>query len=182
MIYKGAPSSHLASIARTLMDRLADGYRCLYLNSPSMVAGLRWHLAAAGVDLEAEGARGALVFSSDQTHLVGGKFDTERMIELLDRARRDAEAGHAGLWAAGDMSWEFGHERNLGKLLEYERRLEKYMRLHPRMCRVCLYHCDILPDHAIQTALRTHSSLYVNATLSRINPSYLESDPVAGPA
>ena len=31
--------------------------------------------------------------------------------------------GYKGLWATGDMLWEFGSERNLPKLGEYERRL-----------------------------------------------------------
>lgn len=174
MIYEGAPSSHLGSIKATLLQKLKANYRCLYLNSPPMVAGMRWHLAAAGLDLDEQTSRGALILSSEQGHLVEGKFDVEGMLAALRDALQKAVAdGYAGLWAAGDMTWEFGSEANLPKLLEYERRLEEFMQKHTRMCGVCLYHRDTLPSHAIQTALETHPAVYVSATLSQLNPLYL---------
>jgi hypothetical protein len=174
MIYDGAPSSHLAEIARTLLQRLKENYRCLYLNSPPMVAGMRSQLAAAGLNLSEQIASGALILSSDQEHLVDGKFDTERMIDVLNGAVASALAdGFRGLWAAGDMTWEFGSEANLAKLLEYERRLEAFMKSNTGLCGVCLYHRDTLPAHAIRTALETHPALYVSATLSQLNPAYV---------
>jgi hypothetical protein len=173
MIYEGAPSSHLAEISRTLLQRRQENYRCLYLNSPAMVAGMRSLLAAAGLDLNAEIQRGALILSSDQGHLVGGKFDPAAMIGALSAALDKALAdGFSGLWASGDMTWEFGSEANLAKLLEYERSLEAFMQSHPKLCGVCLYHRDTLPLHAIQTALITHPALYVSATLTQLNPAY----------
>lgn len=172
-IYQGAPSSHLADIAQTLVQKLRAGHRCLYLNSPTMVAGMRWHLTVAGIDLVAETKRGALILSSDQGHLVGGKFDVKRMLRLLHEGLHQALAdGYKGLWASGDMTWEFGNEANFDKLLEYERCLEDFMELNPRLSGVCLYHRDLLPAHAIHTALITHPSLYVSANLSEINPRY----------
>jgi hypothetical protein len=41
LIYDGAPSRHLPSLAAAAKTRLEQGYRCLYLNSPVMVAGMR---------------------------------------------------------------------------------------------------------------------------------------------
>lgn len=155
------------------MERLKAGHRCLYLNSPAMVAGMRSHLAAEGLDTIAEVARGALILSSDQGHLVSGKFDIDRMLHLLEAAMKQAVTdGHVGLWAAGDMTWEFGNEGNLEKLLEYERRLDAFLQLHPTLSGICLYHRDTLPAHAIETALTTHPALYVNATLSQLNWRY----------
>ena len=173
MIYEGAPSAHLNSISQTLRERLNANYRCLYLNSPGMVAGMRSHLAAAGLDLHGEVRRGSLILSSDQGHLVNGTFDTERMIAALRQALEQALSdGYAGLWASGDMTWEFGREANLNKLLGYEERLEAFMHANPGLCGVCLYHRDTLPAHAIATAEATHSAIYVSATLSRLNPLY----------
>lgn len=173
LIYAGAPSSHLPDIARTLVQRLKTGHRCLYLNSPAMVAGMRSQLAAAGLDPRAHVERGALILSSDQGHLLDGKFDVERMLRLLHDAVKQALVdGYAGLWAAGDMTWEFGSEANLDKLLHYERRLEEFMQTTPALSGICLYHRDTLPPHAIETALLTHPSVYVSATLSRLNSRY----------
>lgn len=172
-IYEGAPSSHLADIARTLIQKLKANHRCLYLNSPPMVAGMRWHLSAAGLDLKEQMERGALVLLSDQSHLRGEKFDVARMLELLrDGVKQALADGYLGLWAAGDMTWEFGSEANLDKLLEYERSLEEFMQSNPALSGICLYHRDTLPAHAIQTALITHPALYISTALSQINPLY----------
>jgi hypothetical protein len=174
LIYEGAPSAHLNNLAQTLIQRLKANRRCLYLNSAPMVAGMRWHLAAAGLDLKAETERGALILSSNQDHLVEGKFDTGKMLGSLDDAVQQALAdGYAGLWAAGDMTWEFGNERNLNKLLDYEHQLENFMQGNPALSGVCLYHRGTLPEHAIQTALVTHPTLYVSATLSQLNPQFV---------
>jgi hypothetical protein len=141
-----------------------------------MVAGIRSHLAAAGIDLKEQIERGALVLSSSQDHLVEGKFETARMLRLLADALHGALAdGFAGLWAAGDMTWEFGSESNLAKLLDYERGLESFMHSNPALSGICLYHRDTLPNHAIQTALLTHPVLYVSATLSHLNPQFVGS-------
>lgn len=134
---------------------------------------MRSQLAAVGLDLTKELERGALILSSDQGHLVDSKFDVDRMLRLLGDALKQAVAdGYVGLWAAGDMTWEFGNEANLLKLLEYERRLEEFMRQNRALSGICLYHRDTLPAHAIQTALLTHPSLYINATLSQLNTRY----------
>lgn len=177
-VYEGAPSSHLADVARTLIQKLNANRRCLYLNSPTMVAGMRWHLVAAGLDLEGQVERGALILSSDQGHLLGGRFDVDRMVQLLEDAVKKALVdGYTGLWASGDMTWEFGSEANLDKLLEYERRLEEFMQANPAMSGICLYHRDTLPSHAIETAMITHRSLYMSASLSQLNSRYYQHVP-----
>lgn len=174
-VYDGPPSAHLADISRTLLQKLAAQRRCLYLNSPPMVAGMRCHLAAAGLDLDEEQEKGALVLTSDQDHLVDGEFDVDRMIHLLEEATEQARAdGFAGLWASGDMSWEFGRAANLHKLEEYERRLEDFIVSHESLSGICLYHRATLPSHAIETALITHPSLYYGASLSRLNRRYYQ--------
>lgn len=138
-----------------------------------MVAGMRSALAAAGIDVKAQTGRGALRLSSDQGHLVDGRFDVSAMLGLLSDLLRQALAeGYAGLWASGDMTWEFGSEKNLEKLFEYERRLGEFMQRNPAMAGVCQYHRDTLPPHAIDTALSTHSAVYINAGSWQSNPRY----------
>lgn len=173
LIYDGAPSRYLADVAQTIIEKLRTNHRCLYLNSPAMVAGMRSRLVATGLDLPKFLERGDLILSSDQGHLVNGKFDVEGMIALLSEAVRQALTdGYAGLWATGDMTWEFGSEKNLEKLLEYERRLEDLMRKNPGLSGICQYHRDTLPPRAVTAALQSHRMLYVNSSLSCLNPDY----------
>src|SRR5262249_44652301 len=102
LIYSGAPSRHLPALANTMRERLRQNYRCLYLNSPTMVAGLRSYLAAAGVDVAQEIARNSLSLSSDQPHLANGSFDMDRLLKTLDNLLKNAlRDRYVGLWAVG---------------------------------------------------------------------------------
>lgn len=173
MVYDGPPSVHLPEMTRLIIEQLRANYRCLYLNSPPMITGLRSSLAAAGVDVISEIARGALILSSEQDHLIDGEFDIEQMLGKLANALQKAQHdGYAGLWASGDMLWEFGNERNFGKLLAYEVGLEVLLEEHPGLYGICQYHRDTIPATAVQVALYTHQTLLVNQTLSRRNPHY----------
>jgi len=173
LIYDGAPSVHLPLIASVIKERLQDNYRCLYLNSPAMIAGLRAYLAARGIDVVQNVARGSLVLSSDHDHIIDGEFSIDTILTNLGRLAGEALAdGYQGLFASGDMLWEFGNERNLEKLLAYETRLEELLRTLPALSGICQYHREILPSSAVKTALYTHQTIYLNETLPRLNPHY----------
>jgi hypothetical protein len=173
LIYEGSPSRHLTALAATLKEKLEQNYRCLYLNSPVMVAGMRSCLAAKGLDVFHHTNKGSLIFSSDQHHLFGGCFDVGRMLASLEEALNSSmKDGYEGLWATGDMSWEFGPARDFSKLLEYETRLEEFFQQHPTLSGICQYHADTLPPEALRQGLCKHPSIFINETLSRINPDY----------
>lgn len=173
LVYEGAPSEQLAGIAVTLKRRLERNTRCLYLNSPPMVAGMRSALAAAGVDVAHELKKGNLVLSAEQGHLTEGSFDIDRMIDGLETAiNRAIDDGYEGLWATGDMSWEFGAKKDFSKLMQYERRLEKLFHKYPALGGVCQYHRDSLPKEAVLQGLMAHPAIFVSDTLSQINPLF----------
>jgi hypothetical protein len=67
-----------------------------------------------------------------------------------------------------------GPEKDFSTLLDYEWRLEEFLQAHPALCGICQYHADTLPGDALRHGLLTHQSLYINETLSRINPYYVE--------
>ncbi len=174
MIYEGPPSRTLGALIAAFKPRLAAGLRCMYFNSPAMVAGLRSQMFAAGIDVDRELARGSIQLSSDTSHLVDGRFDVGRMIAMLDEAVGQATAdGYAGLFACGDMTWEFGPEKDFEKLVEYEWELEQLFRKHATLSGACQYHRDLLPADAIRDAAVSHSSAFINATMSRVNPHYI---------
>jgi MEDS: MEthanogen/methylotroph, DcmR Sensory domain len=173
LIYDGAPSRYLPGLAAVMREQLRAGTRCLYLNSPTMVSGMRSYLAAAGVDVAHEVAKGSLIVSSDRPHLTGTRFDIGRMIAQLEDAISQAlNEGYRGLWATGDMAWELGPEQNFNQLLEYEWRLEEVFLRRSSLSGICQYHKDTLPKQAVRDGLATHASIFINETLSRINPYY----------
>jgi hypothetical protein len=173
LIYDGAPSRQLPALAQAMRAKLKENHRCLYLNSPPMVAGMRSYLAAAGVDLGEEMAKGSLILSAEQDHLVDGRFDVATMLQMLgDLVQKALDDGFTALWATGDMTWEMGGHPDFGQLLEYEWRLEEFMQQHPAMCGICQYHADMLPRAALRNGLSSHPAIFVNETLSKINPHY----------
>ena len=175
LIYEGAPSRQLPALAATIRQMLGAHHRCLYLNSPAMVAGMSSYLAAQGVDVAREVSKTSLVLSSDLSHISAGDFDVDEMIGKLEYAVVQAlRDGYKGLWATGDMSWEFGSEKNLQKLLRYERQLEELFRRQPQLSGICQYHCDLLPQEILRQSLLTHRAVFINETLSRYNPQYAD--------
>jgi hypothetical protein len=178
LIYAGSPSRHLPALAATVKQKLNDGYRCLGLDSPVMIAGLRCYLAAAGIDVALEVEKNSLILSSDQRHLSDSRFDVDKMMRSLEDTLHQALGeGYKGLWATGDLTWEFGPDRNFSKLLEYEWRLEEFIQQHSAVFGgVCQYHADTLPQEALRQGLITHPSIFINSTLSQLNPHYLHSD------
>ena len=180
MIYQGAPSRHLQALAVVAGQKLKENRRCLYLDSPPMVAGMRSYLSAVRVDVEQETAKGSLMLSSDRSHLLDGRFDVDAMIRMLqDTVNQALSDGYSGLWAAGDMTWEFGPHEDFAKLMEYEWRLEEVFQRYPQLCGICMYHRDTLPDDAMAAGLRAHQSVFINQTLSRVNPHFLQAGSLA---
>ena len=173
LMYRGDPSRQLVDLTLLIRKKLQANYRCLYLNSEAMVAGIRSYLISSGVNVADAVREKRLILTSERSHLVHGVFEPGRMMGLLEAAHDAAlKDGHAGLWASGDMAWEFGPARDFSKLVEYERKLEAFFQTHPALSGVCQYHADFLPDAVMQHGLELHPGVYVNQTLSRINPHY----------
>lgn len=187
LIYDGSPAKVLPALTATIREKLSENYRCLYLNSPPMVAGIRAHLSAAGVDVPREIAGGRLVLSSARDYLRDGEFAIDRMLATLEDTLSQALGdGYRGVWASGDVAWELGPEQDFSMLLDYELRLERFMQSHPSFCGICQYHATTLPQLALREGLVTHPVLFANATLSRLNPHYIplrrDTRPAATPA
>lgn len=170
-IYDGPPSHQLPMIASLVRQKLKKGYRCLYLNSPAMVAGLRSSLSAMGVDVAREVTERRLLLSSDSSD----SFDIDEMLRLIEDALlKSIEDGFKGLWASGDMTWEFGAEKNFAKLLEYEHRLEQIFRSNEGLYGICQYHKGSFPMDALRNGFLSHQYLFINETISRTNPHHLD--------
>ena len=173
LVYDGDPAEQLPVVVPLLLDGLQDHWRCLYLGSPDTVAMVDSALQSRGVDTADQARRGALVFSSDRSHLTGGRFDPDAMVDgLRDAITGAVNDGFGGLCATGDMRWELGDDDNFDRLLEYEARLEQVFRERP-LRGICQYHRGMVPAQAVHDALLTHRSTYVGDRLNRDNLFYV---------
>jgi len=141
-----------------------------------MVVGMRLALGAAGVSVMSEKAAGRLVMTSERNYLIRGRrFELERMMQGLASALQDAlDSGFEGLWASGNIGWELGPERNFSQLLEYEWKLEDFIRDNPRMGGICQYHRDTLPSEALIDGVLSHSTVFVDHARLLVNPHAVE--------
>lgn len=173
LIYDGPPSVQLPILSAVIKQKLEEGYRCMYFNSVPMVTGVRCALAARGIDVVNEVNRTRLVLSSEPFTSSDGGFDIDLIIRNLEIALDQAlNDGYKGLWASGDMTWELGSEKNFSKLVEYESRLEKVFQQRPEISGICQYHKNTLPNEVLRQSLVTHRGIFINETLSRVNPHY----------
>ena len=173
LIYDGDPSEQLPVIVPFLLEGLKNNWRCLYVGRPEVARMVEQALVANGVNFVWEARRGALVISSDRSHLSAGTFNPRRMVDWLSKSIDDAvQAGFEGLCATGDMRWELGEDENFDCLLEYEARLEQLFRNKP-LRGICQYHRDMVPHHAVRNALVTHRSAYLGAALKPDNFFYI---------
>lgn len=176
IIYEGPAAQHLQPVAALMRQKLNQNYRCVYMNTATMVSGMQSSLNFINVDVASRVRNGSLVFSSEPV-TKNGDFDVTDMIGQLDDAITQAlKDGYKGLFATGDMTWEFGPRENFGKLIEYEWQLEKLFRRRSELTGICQYHHDTLPPGVARQGLMTHKSVYVNETLSHLNHHYLEPD------
>ena len=153
-----------AIAAEYLADGLRKNERALYVTDTSE-ALLQFNdaLSRRGVDVGAALDNGALVEQTHaEAHLVGGYFDSERMLRALnDGVEAALNAGFAGLRTCGDMSWLLGEPTGAEQVVEYEAHLNKFFH-RSRACGMCQYDRMRLPAALIDYGLTTHVSAFID--------------------
>jgi hypothetical protein len=172
LIFEGAPSRQMAGLAAAAKAKLRSNYRCLFVDSEPIVSNMRSSLQEVGVDVAGEIDHGSLILSANQ-QLADGRFDLAGMIQFLgDTLEQGLRDGYAGLWATGDMNCEIRPIHDVPNFLQYERRMEQFLREHPQFSGICQYHVDALSDEVLCHGLRIHPTIFMNESLSLINPYY----------
>ena len=162
-----------ALVALYLAEGIGCGEQCLYgALTAADASAARAQLRRRGVDVAAAEQRGALVMlTSESTHLVGGHFDSERMLRMLNDATEAAlESGFSGFRACGDMTWLADEPPGSEQVFAYEAFLSS---MFERQCALglCLYDRRRLPSSVLDYALATHPAARVEAG-TVVNPFY----------
>jgi hypothetical protein len=167
------PEQQIATAAEYLADGLRAGERAFYVaDSQATLAEFRSALRRFGIDADAEVHRGALIQKThDEAHLIDGRFESERMMRLLNVEIESALTdGFAGLRTCGDMSWLLADPPGSQHVLEYEVFLNQFFtRVHASG--MCQYDLHRLPVFLVDAALAAHPSVLANG-VPRPNPVY----------
>ena len=168
-----SPEEQLVAAVEYIREGLAQGERCLYVCCDRGQDELRAALRHAGIAVDAEQARGALILlTKHEGHLQGGTFDPDRMIAMLRRALKEAlKAGYAGLRAGGDMGWLLDEAPGSEKLSEYEARLNHFFESN-RAIGLCMYNVQRMPPAILDHCLATHKFVRMEGPILLSNPFY----------
>lgn len=168
-----SPEEQLQAAVEYIRGGLSRRERCLYVCCEHSVDDFRAALRNAGIDAEAEEARGALLLLTKYDgHLKDGSFDPDRMIAMLHQAVKDAlDAGFTGLCAAGDMSWLLDEAPGSERLAEYEARLNHFYQCNHALG-LCQYNVRTISPAALDHCLATHPVVRMEGPILLDNPFY----------
>src|SRR5262245_52576862 len=119
---------------------LAAGDRCIYVGPAAGAARLEEDLRPAGVPVERERERGAVVMLGQRdSWLQEGRFDPWAMMDLLRQAEQQAlDDGFAVLRATWHMTWVLAGSCGAERLVEYEALLNRFLS-RSRTTALCRY-------------------------------------------
>jgi len=150
-----------------LAEGLRKNERCLYVaEDDAALDRFRERLDAAGANGLAAESTGALLLQTHaEAHLHGGRFDSERMLSMLNAAVEDAlNAGFDGLRTCGDMSWLLKEVDGSEHVVKYEAFLNQFFG-HTRALGMCQYDANRLPPGLLDRAgLETHPSVVIGGS------------------
>lgn len=167
------PEEQLQTAVEYISGGLERGERCLYVCCEHELDDFRSALKAAGIDVEAEEKRGALLLlSKNDYYCKGGRVDPDSMISILGAAVEEAlRAGFSGLCAAGDMTWLVEELPGSERVAEHEVRLNRFFESN-RALGLCQYNRTKLPDAALDHGIATHPYVRMEGPILVKNPWY----------
>ena len=163
----------LAVAVHYIAQGLERKEQCLYAaDSQRALEEFSTALANAGVDVTTVIRNGSLLLlTKDRAHLLGGRFDPERMLHMLsERVEAALNAGYVGLRTCGDMSWLLDEAPGSEQVVEYEALLNEFFR-SVRATGMCQYDVSRLSPAVLNHALETHPSIVVDRR-HRYNPYF----------
>ncbi len=156
LVYRSA-AEQTAALIPFFKAGLAAGERCLFVGHGTSGRRLEHALQEAGVDVQGECDRGALVFVTQRDNwLPGGRFDPGAMMDALRQTEQQAlDDGFSGLRATWNMGWVLEGTPGADRLVEYEAHLNRFL-AGSRTCALCRYSRESCSPELIENALQTH--------------------------
>jgi AcrR family transcriptional regulator len=162
---RGAESSILD---RFVVEGLVTGERVIHL-----VESREGYLDRLSAMIDVSGAlqSGQLdVRSWSDSYISGGTFSASRMLALVRRLLRDAQAGFAATRLIGDMAWAHAGVPGVDELPEYEREVGRIVS-RPFVSVLCAYDTSENSPGQIDEVLPLHQAAVVGGKLQRTRGS-----------
>ena len=113
------------------------------------------------------------VVASEETYLVDGCFESERMYNMLEEVLKAAGSGpFKRVRTCGDMTWALRDMPGTDELMEYESRVNKLTTEHDCTL-MCVYDVNKFSGRAVMDVLATHPMVVMGDRIYE-NPYYVE--------
>ena len=180
LIYE-SQGEQLAMPVPSIRMGLERGEKCIFIAPEKTLRDVNEGLHAIGIDVDEAMNSGRLaVASQEDTYLRNGHFEPDRMIRFLADSLEPAIAsGFSGLRVVGEMTWALGGDLGTGPLIEYEAKLNYFVRDNP-VAVTCQYDRNRFSPEVILNVIRTHPIvIYGNFVCS--NPYYVPPEEFLAP-
>jgi two-component system, chemotaxis family, sensor kinase Cph1 len=160
---------------------LERGEKCIFIAPEKTLSDVNEALHAIGIDVDEAVTSGRLVVAGQEdTYLLNGHFEPDKMIRFLaDAVEPTIASGFSGLRVVGEMTWALAGDLGTGPLIEYEAKLNYFVRDHP-ISVTCQYDRKRFSPEVILNMIRTHPIvIYGNFVCS--NPYYVPPEEFLAP-
>ncbi|HEX9046922.1 MAG TPA: MEDS domain-containing protein [Verrucomicrobiae bacterium] len=156
LIYETA-EEQFSAIVPYIKAGLERHEKCLYIADDNTATMVLDALRRGGIAVEAALKSGGLaVLTKQDTYLKDGRFDPDRMIELLEEATdRALREGYSALRVTGEMTWNLGGDPGAERLMEYEAKLNYFLPMHNALA-LCQYNRRRFRPEVLMDVLYTH--------------------------
>jgi PAS domain-containing protein len=150
-----------AVVPSFIVSGLEKNEKCVVILDSHEINLLRQPLVRAGLNIEAVTNSGQLVIiPAAEAYLRRGSFSPEEMITFLkEETEKALSEGYAALRATGEMTWALRPSSDLGKLFEYEARLNHDFFPHYPCIGLCQYDRRRFTGAALKEIVLSHPLL-----------------------
>ena len=111
------------------------------------------------------------IVASEETYLVDGFFEAERMYNMLESVLSEAKEKFTRVRTCGDMTWALRELPGTDELMEYESRVNKLTSEHDCTL-MCVYDVNKFSGRAVMDVLATHPMVVMGDRVYE-NPYYV---------
>ncbi len=164
----GSRDDEYRVLAPFYQETIEWGEKLLHVIDPALIADHERRLEQQGVPACACQRTGQFqVYTWDQTYLLDGRFDQDKMLTAVQGVIDGARAsGYPRTRIMGNMNWALDGHPGSEQLIEYEVRVNEVL-AREKQPAVCVYDLNRLSGSLMMDILRAHPLTLVNGVLHR---------------
>jgi hypothetical protein len=171
-----SPDDEYRVLRRFISEGLSRGEKAFHIVDPDLREDHLKRMGNAGMDVDGAIATGRLeVVPWEDVYLRGGRFEQERMIELVDDLfQSNAAAGYPLTRVVAHMEWALLDKPGVDDLIEYETRLNFLLPKYHDPA-ICTYDLSRFGAGVAMDIMRTHPTVIIGGVLQD-NPFFVPPD------